>query len=159
MTVGQKVVINFETTTGFRSRGWHYNVSNFHSVGMYFNGTEVRRTGQHLICVYRCLIWLSFKFYCKILTHFILGNFSCFFVVCRFLFFKINFFWTNDFRNTTRMSNSLEPDQARRRLSADDTCRSAKIMTVLRHNVWVQIVRLVHLSLLYCLSTLFIIKV
>ena len=54
---------------------------------------------------------------------------------CRLLiFFKINF-WKNSFRNTIRMSNSLDPDQARRivgpdlgpnclpKLSADDTGR------------------------------------
>ena len=47
--------------------------------------------------------------------------------------FKINFFFENSFRNTVRVSNSLDPDQARRfvgpdlvpnylqRLSADNT--------------------------------------
>ena len=59
--------------------------------------------------------------------------FACIFVVCLFIF-KINFLKTS-FRNTTRVSNNLDPDQARRsvgpdldpnclqRLSADDTSR------------------------------------
>ena len=59
-----------------------------------------------------------------------LGNFSCFW--CRLLtFLKINFL-KNSFRNTIRVSNSLNPDQDRhfvgpdlgpnclQRLSADD---------------------------------------
>ena len=49
--------------------------------------------------------------------------------------FKIKFFFNNSFRNTIRVSNSLEPDQARRffgpdlgpnclqKVSADDTSR------------------------------------
>ena len=44
------------------------------------------------------------------LTHCILGNFSCFFVVCWF-FSKLTF-WKNSFRNTIKMSNILDPDQA-----------------------------------------------
>ena len=43
-----------------------------------------------------------------IITLCLLGNFSCFFVVCCF-FFKINF-WKNSFRNTIRVSNGLDPD-------------------------------------------------
>ena len=62
------------------------------------------------------------KFY---LTLCMLGNFACFFVVCG----------KKSFRNTIRVSNSLDPDQARRfvgpdmglncwqRLSADDKSR------------------------------------
>ena len=65
-----------------------------------------------------------------------LGNFACFFVFADF--FNINFF-KNSFRNTIRVSNSLDPDQARHlcwpnvgpdlgqnclhRLSAGDTSR------------------------------------
>ena len=69
-----------------------------------------------------------------ILTHCILDNFS-YIYFCRLPFsFKINLL-KNSFRNTIRMSNSLDPDQARRfigsdlgpnclpRLSADDTGR------------------------------------
>ena len=63
-----------------------------------------------------------------------LGNFACFFVVCGF-FFKINFFSNKSFRNTIRLSNCLDPDQAQhfvgpelgpnclQRLSADDKSR------------------------------------
>ena len=64
------------------------------------------------------------------------GNFACFFrLFCRLLKFFKMIFLKNSFRNTTRMSNSLDPDQARRfvgpdlgpnclqRLSADDTGR------------------------------------
>ena len=67
------------------------------------------------------------------LTHSKLCNFSCFFVVCCFFFFF--FFCKNSFINTIIMSNSLDPDQARRfvgpdlgpnclpMLPADDTSR------------------------------------
>ena len=67
------------------------------------------------------------------LTHCLLGNFSWFFAVCWF-FSKLTF-WKYSFRNIFRMSNSLDPDQARRivgpdlgpnclpRISADDTGR------------------------------------
>ena len=76
------------------------------------------------------------------LTRCMLGNFACFFfVICGFLF--LNFFFQKNlsgifskksFRNTIRVSNSLDPDQARhfvgpdlgpnclQRLSADDKC-------------------------------------
>ena len=40
-----------------------------------------------------------------------LGNCACFFVVCEF-FLKNQLFQKKSFRNTTRMSNSLDPDQA-----------------------------------------------
>ena len=64
-----------------------------------------------------------------------LGNFSCY-CCCLLIFFIVNFS-KNYFRNTTRMSNSLEPDQARHstfcrpdlasnclhRLSADEKSR------------------------------------
>ena len=62
-----------------------------------------------------------------------LGNFVCFFVVYGF-FLKLTFS-KKSFRNTIRMSNSLDPDQARQfigsdlgpnclqRLSADDKSR------------------------------------
>ena len=39
-----------------------------------------------------------------------LGNFACFFVVCGF-FLKLTFS-KKSFRNTIRVSNSLDPDQA-----------------------------------------------
>ena len=67
------------------------------------------------------------------------GDFASFFVVCGIFFFfffffflTINFVQKKSFRNTIRVSNSLDPDQARRfvgpdlspnylqRLSADD---------------------------------------
>ena len=64
-----------------------------------------------------------------------LGNFACFFVVCRF--FSKSTFLKNSFSNfntnTIRVSNSLDPDQAQhfvephlgpnclQKLSADDT--------------------------------------
>ena len=59
-----------------------------------------------------------------------LGNFTCFFVICHF-FFKFKFS-KKSYRNRIRVSNSLDPDQARhyvgpdldpkclQRLSADD---------------------------------------
>ena len=62
-----------------------------------------------------------------------LGNFSCFFVVC--WFFSKSTFSKNSFRNTYRVSNRLDPDQAwhyvrpdlgqncLQKLSADDTRR------------------------------------
>ena len=65
------------------------------------------------------------------LTLCLLGNFACFFVVCRF--FSKSTFLENSFKNTIRVSNSLESDQARQivqpdlgpnclhRLSADDS--------------------------------------
>ena len=39
------------------------------------------------------------------------GNFSCFF--CRLLIFSKSTFLKNSFRNTIRVLNSLDPDQAR----------------------------------------------
>ena len=51
------------------------------------------------------------------LTHCILEIFLCFFVVC--WFFSKLIFWKNSFRNTIRMSNSLDPDQARRFVGPD----------------------------------------
>ena len=68
----------------------------------------------------------------------LLGNFSCFFVVC--WFFSKSIFSKNSFTNTIRVSNSLDPDQARQnvgpdldpnclqRLSADDTRRQSLII-------------------------------
>ena len=41
-----------------------------------------------------------------------LGNFACFFVVCGF-FFKLTFSNKKSFRNTIKVANSLDPDQAR----------------------------------------------
>ena len=46
------------------------------------------------------------------LTLCMLGNFACFFVICSgFVFFQINFF-KKSIRNTIRVSNSFDPDQA-----------------------------------------------
>ena len=65
----------------------------------------------------------------------VLGNFVCFFVVC--LFFSKSTFLKYSFRNTIKVSNSLDPDQARhlgghglgpnclQMLSADDTSRQS----------------------------------
>ena len=44
-------------------------------------------------------------------THCLLGNITCFLVVSRF--FSESTFSKNSFRNTTRVSNSLDPDEAR----------------------------------------------
>ena len=51
------------------------------------------------------------------LTLCMLGNFACFFVICRFFFYKLIFQKKkkkkkNSYRNTTRVSKSLDPDQA-----------------------------------------------
>ena len=45
-----------------------------------------------------------------VLTHCMLGNFACFFVVCYFFFFLNCFFSKKSFRNTIRVPNSLDPD-------------------------------------------------
>ena len=77
-----------------------------------------------------------------LLTLCMLGNFACFFVVC--LFFSKLTFSKNSFRNTIRMSNSLDPDRARhfvgpdlgpnclQRISTDDTSRQSVEATVYR---------------------------
>ena len=46
-----------------------------------------------------------------------LGNFSCFFVICRY--FSTLFFSKYSFRNNIRVSNSLDPDQARQSVRPD----------------------------------------
>ena len=53
--------------------------------------------------------------HCNILTLCMQGNFACFFVVCRlfFFFFFLKTFSKQSFRNNIRVSNSLDPDQAR----------------------------------------------
>ena len=46
-----------------------------------------------------------------------LGNFACFYVVCHFFFkFKV---LKNSYRNMIRVSNSLEPDQAKHYVRPD----------------------------------------
>ena len=74
------------------------------------------------------------RHFCALLC--LLGNFACFFVVCR-LFFKIIIFSKNSFRNTIRLANSLDPNQAQhfvgpdlgpnclQRLSADSISRQS----------------------------------
>ena len=69
----------------------------------------------------------------RTLTLYLLGNSACLFVVCRF--FSKSTFSKNSFRDTIRVANSLDPDQARhfvgpdlgpnclQRLSADDISR------------------------------------
>ena len=52
-----------------------------------------------------------------ILTICRLGNFACFFIVCGF-FSKLTF-PKNSFRNTIRVSNSLDPDQAQQNVGPD----------------------------------------
>ena len=47
-----------------------------------------------------------------------LSNFACFFTDC-LVFFKINFYEKNSFRNTIRMPNSLDQDQARQNVGPD----------------------------------------
>ena len=68
------------------------------------------------------------------LNHCKLGNFHDFFVICMLIFPKLTFS-KNSFRNAIRVSNSLDPDQARhfvwpdldssclQRLQADATSR------------------------------------
>ena len=68
-----------------------------------------------------------------LITLCMLGNFACSFVICGFFFKSIVL--KKSFRNTFRVSNSLDPDQARcfvkpdlapnclQRLSADDKSR------------------------------------
>ena len=90
---------------------------------------------QRLSADHVCL--LLFK---GLLTICMLGNLACFFVICGgffffFFFFKLTFSKGKSFRNTIRVSNSLDPDQARRfvrpdlgpnclqRLSADNRSR------------------------------------
>ena len=51
------------------------------------------------------------------LTLCMLGNFACFFVVCGF-FLKINFF-KKHLSGIVRVSNSLDPDQARQKVGLD----------------------------------------
>ena len=47
----------------------------------------------------------------------ILGNFSCFLSSADF--FQNHFFSKNSFRNTIRVSNSLDPDKARQNVGPD----------------------------------------
>ena len=47
-----------------------------------------------------------------------LGNFACFLSYVDFFFFKLNFS-KNSFRNAIRVSNSLDPDQARQNVGPD----------------------------------------
>ena len=72
------------------------------------------------------------------LTKCMLGNFACFFVVC--CFFSKSTFSKNSFRNTIRVSNRVDPDQARfhvgpglgpnclQKLSAEDTQRDYSLL-------------------------------
>ena len=55
------------------------------------------------------------------LTLFMLSNCACIFVVCGFFFFffKLTFSRKKSFRNTIRVSNSLDPDQARQNVGPD----------------------------------------
>ena len=52
------------------------------------------------------------------LTFSMLGNFACFFVICGLFFLKLSFS-KNSFKNTFRVSNSLDPDQAQRFVGPD----------------------------------------
>ena len=98
-------------------------ISNHHSLGF-------------ISAVFLCLlIMASLVFYLTIscLTLCMLGNFSRFFVICRF--FSKSTFLKNSLRNAITVSNSLDPDQDRHYvgpdlgpnclqwLSADDTSR------------------------------------
>ena len=58
------------------------------------------------------------SFILTMLTLCMLGNFAYFFVVCRFFFSKLTFS-KNYFGNTIRVSNSLDPDQARHVVGSD----------------------------------------
>ena len=71
----------------------------------------------HLLAL--MLLWCDLVLHSKsgflpLFTHCILGNFSC-----RLLIFSKLNFCKNSFRNTIRMSNSLDPDQARRFVGPD----------------------------------------
>ena len=55
-------------------------------------------------------MFVSFHSWMLLLTLCMLGNFACFFVICGF-FFKLTFS-KKSFRNTFRVSNNLDPDQA-----------------------------------------------
>ena len=55
--------------------------------------------------------------WCITLSLCILGNFASFFVLCRF--FSKSKISKNSFRNTIRVSNSLDPDQARQNVGPD----------------------------------------
>ena len=87
-------------------------------------------------------IHLSFKYYAAISFNSLclLGNFFMLFAVCRF--FSKSAFTKNSFRNTIRVSNSLDQDQARhfvrrdlgpnclQRLPPDDTTQVGKEMFI-----------------------------
>ena len=64
--------------------------------------------GKNIITILRLTISL---------THCLLGNFCCIFVIC-WSFWKSTF-KKNSFRNTIRVSNSLDPDQAQRFVGPD----------------------------------------
>ena len=53
---------------------------------------------------------IAFDLSVSVLTISLLSNFSCFVVCC--LFFSKSTFKINSFRNTIRVSNSFDPDQA-----------------------------------------------
>ena len=62
----KRLKINFETTTGFRSRGRLYNVSNFHSVGIYVIGLKFEEVANTLfvisnICMFVFQIYMLYK--------------------------------------------------------------------------------------------------
>ena len=94
-----------------------------------FCGLFVSLCQMKLISIYCGDCLLAF------LTHCILGNFSCFLSSADFFFQNYFFEEKKSFSNTIRISNSFDPDQARRfvgpdqglnclqRLSADDTGR------------------------------------
>ena len=85
---------------------------------------------------------LAFALIGDLLTFCLLGNFACCFVVC--WFFSKSTFSKNSFRRTIRVSNSLDPDQARhfvwpdldpnylQRLSADGTSRQGVNVNITR---------------------------
>ena len=84
----------------------------------------------------------------KGLDHCMRGNFSCF--NCRHIFFSKSTFSKDSFRNTSRVSNILDPDQAQQnvkpdlgpnclqRLSADDKIhhKKAELTCMMRYTVW-----------------------
>ena len=108
-----------------RNKITHYkNVTSYFCFWVY--------TGKATVC-FLCICCFFYVCYCvcicqiysALLTLCMLGNFACIFVVCFFffffffVFFNYFFFQNKSFRNTIRVSDSLDPDQARHFVGPD----------------------------------------